>query len=262
MPEKIKICKNCSITDSNIIFKGNLCKPCYSLYMEEYRLTHKEEIKSQRASYRDINKDQIKKEKAEYYLLNKERELLRMKKWKTNNTDNLRLYNNNYYHNNKEHIRDLNQIRYDNNSIEIKNKRNKAARIKRSTNPSFKLKQNVSNSIKKALKQNGGSKKGHSILQFLSYTIQDLKQYLEDQFEPWMTWENHGAYHRKTWNDNDQTTWKWNIDHIIPQSDLPYTSMEDENFKKCWALSNLRPYSAKQNILDGANKVRHQRVNQ
>jgi hypothetical protein len=27
--------------------------------------------------------------------------------------------------------------------------------------------------------------------------------------------------------------------------------MVDEEFKKCWALSNLRPLSAKQNILDG-----------
>lgn len=28
--------------------------------------------------------------------------------------------------------------------------------------------------------------------------------------------------------------------------------MEDDNFKRCWALENLRPYSAKQNIIDGA----------
>ena len=47
----------------------------------------------------------------------------------------------------------------------------------------------------------------------------------------------------KTWNDNDQSTWTWNIDHIIPQSTLPYTSMDDEIFKKCWALENLRPLS-------------------
>lgn len=33
--------------------------------------------------------------------------------------------------------------------------------------------------------------------------------------------------------------------------------MNEENFKKCWALSNLRPYSAKQNLLDGANRKRH-----
>ena len=72
-----------------------------------------------------------------------------------------------------------------------------------------------------------------------------------------MNWQNKGSYRVKTWDDNDQTTWKWQIDHIIPQSDLPYTSMEDDNFKKCWALENLRPLSAKQNIFDGTNRVRH-----
>jgi len=30
--------------------------------------------------------------------------------------------------------------------------------------------------------------------------------------------------------------------------------MEDENFKKCWALENLCPLSAKQNLLDGQKK--------
>jgi hypothetical protein len=81
--------------------------------------------------------------------------------------------------------------------------------------------------------------------------MQDLKIYIEAQFEPWMTWDNHGNYDLNTWDDNDQFTWVWQIDHIIPQSLLPYTSMEDDNFKKCWALENLRPYSAKQNLLDG-----------
>jgi hypothetical protein len=66
-------------------------------------------------------------------------------------------------------------------------------------------------------------------------------------------------YSLKTWDDEDKSTWKWNIDHIIPQSDLIYASMEDENFKKCWALSNLRPYSAKQNILDGTGRTRHKK---
>jgi hypothetical protein len=35
--------------------------------------------------------------------------------------------------------------------------------------------------------------------------------------------------------------------------------MEDDNFKKCWALNNLRPLSAKQNILDGTTKIRHEK---
>lgn len=26
--------------------------------------------------------------------------------------------------------------------------------------------------------------------------------------------------------------------------------MNDDNFKKCWVLENLRPYNAKQNLID------------
>ena len=62
--------------------------------------------------------------------------------------------------------------------------------------------------------------------------------------------------------DGDPSTWKWNIDHITPQSDLLFTEMShdpESNFQKCWALSNIRPLSAKQNIIDGASRVRHKK---
>lgn len=39
----------------------------------------------------------------------------------------------------------------------------------------------------------------------------------------------------------------WHIDHIIPQFNLLYTSMEDNNFKTCWALNNLRALETTQN---------------
>ena len=55
-----------------------------------------------------------------------------------------------------------------------------------------------------------------------------------------MSWENYGSY--------------WQINHIYPQSKLPYTSMEEENFKICWALSNLRPLEKITNIRKG-NKI-------
>jgi len=74
-----------------------------------------------------------------------------------------------------------------------------------------------------------------------------------------MNWENRGTYNPNTWKDDDLSTWTWNIDHIIPHSLFNYTSLEDEDFKKCWSLDNLRPYSAKQNILDGSYKIRHKR---
>ena len=81
--------------------------------------------------------------------------------------------------------------------------------------------------------------------------MQELKEHLEKQFEPWMTWQNQGVYRLDKWDDNDSSTWKWHIDHIVPQSHLLYLSMTDDNFKKCWALENLRPLSGKENVGDG-----------
>jgi hypothetical protein len=131
------------------------------------------------------------------------------------------------------------------------------SRRKLKTDLIYRLRDRVSCEIRKALKKVGSSKKGHSILECLPYTIEQLKEHLESLFQPWMNWGNHGPYKINEWDDNDQSTWTWQIDHKVPQSDLIYTSMEDENFKKCWALDNLRPYQAKQNILDGVSRVRH-----
>jgi hypothetical protein len=126
-----------------------------------------------------------------------------------------------------------------------------------SNDPSFKLRINISNIIRSYLNKNNSSKDYNSCKNYLNFSPIELKNHLEKQFEPWMNWNNWGKYNSKTWNDNDSSTWTWQMDHIIPQSDLPYKSMEDDNFKKCWDLSNLRPYSAKQNILDGVNSIRH-----
>jgi hypothetical protein len=94
------------------------------------------------------------------------------------------------------------------------------------------------------------SKNKQSFIKYLEYSIEELRSHLESQFESWMTWDNYGSYKKDSWKDDNQSTWTWNIDHIIPQSTLPYTSMEDDNFKLCWALNNLRPYSSKQNLID------------
>jgi hypothetical protein len=77
-----------------------------------------------------------------------------------------------------------------------------------------------------------------------------------------MNWENQGVYRKKAWKDDDATTWRWQIDHIVPHSTFLYTSMEDQSFRDCWKLDNLRPYSAKQNWLDGINRTRHPKVKQ
>lgn len=129
--------------------------------------------------------------------------------------------------------------------------RNSYQNTRRKADPFFRLRDRFSTAIRVSLNKRGSSKCGLSILKILPYSIQELKDHLESQFESWMTWENYGRYEVKTWNDSDPTTWTWQIDHIISQSTFQYTSMEDKKFQECWALNNLQPLSSKVNLLKG-----------
>ena len=51
-----------------------------------------------------------------------------------------------------------------------------------------------------------------------------------------MSWDNAG---------------EWHIDHIIPDSWFNYKSIEDQQFKDCWALNNLQPMWKLENISKG-----------
>ena len=138
---------------------------------------------------------------------------------------------------------------------DIRISKRKHQKNRRKRDPVYKLRKYTSTSIYRALRRNGKNKNGKSIMNYLPYQMGDLKAHLENQFESWMNWGNLGKYDPKTWDDNNPTTWKWNVDHIIPHSLFPYIDMADENFKKCWALENLRPYSAKLNVIEGARKI-------
>ena len=87
------------------------------------------------------------------------------------------------------------------------------------------------------------------IWDFLPYSVSELKIHLQSQFEPWMSWQNRGRYIASKWNDSDVSTWVWQIDHIIPQSNFLFLSIGEVNFVDCWSLNNLRPLSAKENSI-------------
>jgi hypothetical protein len=175
------------------------------------------------------------------------------KNYRIKNRNELNIKNKEYRNKNKSVLREK--------AIRRKNKRkiifNEYCRLKRQNDPLFKLRGIISCSINYYLKQNGSSKNKNSCLQFLPFSIKELKEHLEKHFEPWMNWKNWSKYNSKIWNDNDQSTWTWQIDHIIPDAVFTYKNMACDDFKECWKLENLRPYSAKQNVIDGITKVRH-----
>ncbi|SRR5258708_3759533 len=225
------LCKYCNnlkletnFTPSQLKIKSPKCKECIKEYIKQYCIENKEDIKAH---------------KKEYYIENKEERKEYEKQYRTEHKEEIKEYSKQYNVENKEYINEY---------------RKQYQKNRMGTDPVFKLRNNVSSSIYMALRSNGSSKNGLSILKYLSYTIEELKNYLESLFEPWMDWRNWTTYDPELWDNNDQSTWVWHLDHIIPQTYLPYTNMEEYNFKICWELENLRPYNAKKNIEEKNNR--------
>jgi hypothetical protein len=107
---------------------------------------------------------------------------------------------------------------------------NKEFQRYRNKNPKNRIDNSISSGIYDSLKKNKNCKSWETLV---GYTLIELQKHLEKQFEPWMNWENYG---------------KWHIDHIRPISSFNFTSAEDPKFKKCWALENLQPLEAIENI--------------
>jgi hypothetical protein len=64
-------------------------------------------------------------------------------------------------------------------------------------NTNFKLARNIRARLRQALKDNF---KVGSAVQELGCSIEELRLYLEHQFEPWMTWANYGCFNEKLSN--------------------------------------------------------------
>ena len=88
----------------------------------------------------------------------------------------------------------------------------------------------MSAGIKNSLRD---TKNGRSWESLVGYTISELMVHLERQFTPGMDWKNRG---------------RWHIDHIVPLDSFKFDSAEHPDFRAAWAITNLRPLWALENI--------------
>lgn len=88
--------------------------------------------------------------------------------------------------------------------------------------------------IWRALRQKSrGAAPKPGALRWLPYGAEELAAHIERQFAPGMGWHN---------------TSEWHVDHIRPVSSFRFTSQIDPDFQACWALSNLQPLWAVDNM--------------
>lgn len=123
------------------------------------------------------------------------------------------------------------------------NARSRAIHHKQKSNPYYRVKWNMKTLVARSL---SGKKNGQSWERLVGYTRIELAAHLERQFLPGMTWENYG-----------RGIGKWSIDHIRPVDSFSFTSTDDDEFKQCWALSNLRPLWTTDNSSKGSKYDGH-----
>ena len=114
----------------------------------------------------------------------------------------------------------------------VRAKRKKWQRGWYKNNPTTRMAANIGSHISVALRKN---KNGRKWEELVGFTREELVAHLEKYFTPDMGWDNYGSY--------------WHIDHRTPKSWFSYNTPEDEQFKECWALENLRPITAHDNMV-------------
>ena len=75
-------------------------------------------------------------------------------------------------------------------------------------------------------------KKALRTCELLGCTVKEAMQFIEKQFKPGMTWENHGAF--------------WQLDHKTPVRAFDISTVEGQ--KKCFHYTNLQPLSKTENL--------------
>jgi len=125
---------------------------------------------------------------------------------------------------------------------------NKCTTAHRMSSPQNKLAARYRSEMWRILKDLNEDK-AKSTFDILGYSYTELTSHIGGRFSQpkWNGYEWVDNSKEYSWDNMDE----WHIDHIRPVSSFNFTTTECEDFKKCWALNNLQPLWAADNMNKG-----------
>jgi hypothetical protein len=178
-----------------------------------YYLGHKEKVKEKNRKFREENPLYSKK----WWENNRRKQKKYQMEWKKKNIKKAKEIWDKYYMENITNIR-------------IRDKKFKKEKYK--TDLRYHINDLMSRAIRHSLK---GNKNNRSWSILVDYKLNDLIRHLKKTLPDGYIWQ-------------DYIEGKLHIDHIIPVTAFNFTKPEHIDFKRCWALGNLRLLPARENI--------------
>lgn len=169
-----------------------------------------------------------------YYEKNKKRLLEKAKKYRKENKEKVSEAQRRWHKNNPGYQREYRK----NNLEKVRKWRNDRKNERYRTDVKYNIGHKMRAGIRQSLKKN---KNGHHWEALVGYTLDDLVRHLKKTIPRGYKWEDIFGN-------------KLHIDHIVPISAFNYTNPKHPDFKKCWALSNLRLLPA------GENEIKHNKL--
>jgi len=176
---------------------NSICIPC--------RIEYNYSKKEHNQLYYKENKEKYQQNSKKYYQNNTEKVNKKSIEWQNNNPKRKLEIQNKWNQQNKQYFQNWRKNRWE-------------------IDTNYKLRIILGNRLNEVLKKNK-TYKNSNIIQLLNCSLNELKQYIENQFKSEMNWENHGEI--------------WEIDHIIPCSKFDMNVIEDQ--QKCFNYTNLQP---------------------
>lgn len=222
------ICSNCKKQKiENEFHRRNNIKRGFSYYCKECsgnkRKARYESNKSAELARQKQYVEAHRKEKAAY-----------LKQWACENKSRLKQYKQKYYQENKEKLAANKIDYYQNNKLTIKSRHQ--TRMRQDLN--YRLAVNLRKRIGVAIRSH---QKTGSAIDDLGCTVEFFRCYIEQQFQPKMSWDNWNLY-------------GWHLDHIIPLSSFDLT--DRDQFLKACHYTNYQPLWASDNYKKGSKPLK------
>lgn len=138
----------------------------------------------------------------------------------------------------KEAARQRRRVEKGRSRVNALRSKNHAIRIRQ--DPKYALSKRVRSLIRLSLSNRAISKGGKKFRELLGLDVAELALHIEKQFSAGMSWDNMNM---------------WHVDHIVPLSSFDIKEAGDSEFRRAWALANLRPLWADENRRKGNKMV-------